>query len=401
MTALAGAAAAPAAFAAPAAAAVAEQSVQYWYLKDGHWYWTSHWDKYQAHLAAGGVGNGTAGPDLTLGADQTATAPASPSGGGGSRATEQVRYWYLKGGHWYWTSHWDKYQAHLAAGGVGNGTAGPDLDRSAAPQGGDAATGASATEAEKPVRYWYFKGNHWYWTSHWSKYQAHLAAGGLGNGTTFPGLRPDGNEDGPWDGGGGQGGGVGGGPGGGGGGSTDDDTEVSSFSVTALPGQGGTDSGSTPTNPASTTTSPTATTTTTTQTSTDATEDGAPGLTTEQAEQVVAYAYAALGKPYMWGGDGPEGYDCSGLVQQAYLSAGHYLPRVANEQAAATIRIERSELRPGDLVFWSTDGSERGVHHVAIYIGDDRYIEAPRPGKKVRISSLDNGYTPSFYGRVP
>ncbi|MEU4210489.1 C40 family peptidase [Streptomyces sp. NPDC026206] len=115
-------------------------------------------------------------------------------------------------------------------------------------------------------------------------------------------------------------------------------------------------------------------------------------------EPAVAYALRHLGDPYAYGGVGPRRWDCSGLVQQAYRRAGIRLPRIAADQYRATRRIPRSALRRGDLVFWSTDGKASGVHHVAIYVGGGRYIEAARPGTKVRLSGF-SVHDPHLYGR--
>ncbi|QES42255.1 hypothetical protein DEJ49_15765 [Streptomyces venezuelae] len=116
-------------------------------------------------------------------------------------------------------------------------------------------------------------------------------------------------------------------------------------------------------------------------------------------EAAISYAMRHLGDPYVWGGNGPHGWDCSGLVMAAYRQAGIALPRVADAQYRATRPISRGQLRRGDLVFWSGDGSASGVHHVAIYLGDGQYLEAPRPGKNVRVSSF-SWYAPNLYGRV-
>ncbi|MGW8552606.1 C40 family peptidase [Streptomyces tubercidicus] len=116
-------------------------------------------------------------------------------------------------------------------------------------------------------------------------------------------------------------------------------------------------------------------------------------------ERAVDYALAQLGKPYIWGGNGPAGYDCSGLVQQAYQRAGISLPRVASDQYGAATNISQSSLRRGDLLFWSSNGRQSGVHHVAIYLGGGRYVEAPRPGKNVRIAVLYRGHYPTLFGR--
>ncbi len=115
-------------------------------------------------------------------------------------------------------------------------------------------------------------------------------------------------------------------------------------------------------------------------------------------ERAIAFALRQIGEPYGYGGDGPQRWDCSGLVQQAYRRAGIRLPRVAADQYRATLRIPRSALRRGDLVFWSTNGRASGVHHVAIYVGGGRYIEAARPGTKVRVSDF-SFYDAHMYGR--
>jgi len=116
-------------------------------------------------------------------------------------------------------------------------------------------------------------------------------------------------------------------------------------------------------------------------------------------EAAIDYALAQVGKPYVWGGNGPDGFDCSGLVQQAYRRVGTELPRVADDQYVATTSISPDELRRGDLIFWSNSSRASGIHHVAIYLGGGTYVEAPRPGKNVRISMLSNGYRPTHFGR--
>lgn len=116
-------------------------------------------------------------------------------------------------------------------------------------------------------------------------------------------------------------------------------------------------------------------------------------------EAAIAFALAHIGDPYVLGGVGPRRWDCSGLIQQAYRKAGVRLPRIAADQYRATTRVTRSALRRGDLVFWTNNGRISGIHHAAIYLGGGRYIEAPRPGRKVRISTFSY-YNPNLYGRV-
>ncbi|MCX4818824.1 NlpC/P60 family protein [Streptomyces sp. NBC_01142] len=103
-----------------------------------------------------------------------------------------------------------------------------------------------------------------------------------------------------------------------------------------------------------------------------------------RAEQAIAYAYGALGKPYVWGATGPSSYDCSGLTQAAWRSAGVSLPRTTYTQISAGGRVSRSQLAPGDLVFFYS-----GVTHVGLYIGGGNMIHAPRPGAPVRIAPID------------
>ncbi|MEV2244829.1 NlpC/P60 family protein [Streptomyces sp. NPDC049970] len=102
-----------------------------------------------------------------------------------------------------------------------------------------------------------------------------------------------------------------------------------------------------------------------------------------RAAQAVGFAYGALGKPYVWGATGPASFDCSGLTQAAWRAAGVSLPRTTYTQINAGRRVSRSELAPGDLVFFYS-----GVTHVGLYIGGGQMIHAPRPGAPVRIAPI-------------
>jgi cell wall-associated NlpC family hydrolase len=104
------------------------------------------------------------------------------------------------------------------------------------------------------------------------------------------------------------------------------------------------------------------------------------------------YALIAVGARYYYGGDSPEtGFDCSGLVVHVFQRAwGLALPRRADEQAKAGKPIPKHQLEPGDLVFYNTRNSP--YSHVGIYVGDGRFIHAPRPGKRVRAESVDSPY---------
>ncbi|MEO3776923.1 C40 family peptidase [Micromonospora sp. B11E3] len=112
-----------------------------------------------------------------------------------------------------------------------------------------------------------------------------------------------------------------------------------------------------------------------------------------RAGTAVRYAYGALGKPYVWAADGPDGYDCSGLTLAAWRAAGKSLPHNARMQWGVVSHISRSQLRPGDLVFY------RSLGHVALYVGDGQVIHAPTFGRNVEKRAMDL-MTPYGYGRV-
>ncbi|SCE65806.1 NlpC/P60 family protein [Micromonospora viridifaciens] len=103
----------------------------------------------------------------------------------------------------------------------------------------------------------------------------------------------------------------------------------------------------------------------------------------------VRYALAQLGDPYLWAAEGPDRFDCSGLVLASYRSAGYRgLPRVSRDQYYATRSrtVDPNALLPGDLLFWASGSSWTTIHHVAMYIGNGKMVEAPRTGDVVKIS---------------
>ncbi|ATL29902.1 C40 family peptidase [Streptomyces formicae] len=116
----------------------------------------------------------------------------------------------------------------------------------------------------------------------------------------------------------------------------------------------------------------------------DAAVGGAAKAPNTRAASAVAYAYKAIGSPYVWGATGPGAFDCSGLTQAAYRSAGVSLPRTTYAQIAAGERVSRSALRPGDLVFFYS-----GISHVGIYVGHGQMIHAPNPSAPVRLAPID------------
>ncbi|MGW1282920.1 C40 family peptidase [Streptomyces sp. NPDC002586] len=99
--------------------------------------------------------------------------------------------------------------------------------------------------------------------------------------------------------------------------------------------------------------------------------------------RAVRYAMDQLGKPYAWGAQGPDAYDCSGLTSQAWSHAGSPIPRTSQEQWHRLRRIPLGALRPGDLVVYFPEAT-----HVAMYVGNGEVVQAPRPGETVKVSPL-------------
>jgi cell wall-associated NlpC family hydrolase len=116
-----------------------------------------------------------------------------------------------------------------------------------------------------------------------------------------------------------------------------------------------------------------------------------------KASELVVNAMGFLGVPYKRGGNTAEsGFDCSGFVRAMYeQSVGLLLPRRAEQQAAATQRIDKTELQPGDLVFFNT--LQRAFSHVGIYVGDGKFIHSPKPGAQVRVESMGISYWSSRF----
>ncbi|MER7849672.1 C40 family peptidase [Kitasatospora sp. NPDC096077] len=119
----------------------------------------------------------------------------------------------------------------------------------------------------------------------------------------------------------------------------------------------------------------------------------------EGAAAAIAFAKSKIGLPYIWGGEGPEGYDCSGLTMMAWREGGRQLNHFAADQYAQSAPVSYRQLRPGDLVFWTDTGRAADIHHVGLYIGDDQMIEAPRVGMPVKQASLWIMGTPDYYAR--
>lgn len=116
-----------------------------------------------------------------------------------------------------------------------------------------------------------------------------------------------------------------------------------------------------------------------------------PAEASGRIQTILKRALALIGTPYRWGGTSTEGFDCSGLVGYVFRSAlGIELPRVSRQMATSGEKIDRDALTAGDLVFFSRRGKR--VDHVGIYVGNGRFVHAPRTGKDVMVSSLTDGY---------
>jgi Cell wall-associated hydrolases (invasion-associated proteins) len=106
--------------------------------------------------------------------------------------------------------------------------------------------------------------------------------------------------------------------------------------------------------------------------------------------EIALRALSQLGKPYVWGGADLTGFDCSGLVRFIYDQVGIPVPRTAAEQFSAAKPVDLAGLKPGDLLFFRTQG--RRISHVAIYAGEGRFVHAPRTGQAVELRMLDDEY---------
>ncbi|MFD9521651.1 C40 family peptidase [Streptomyces sp. NPDC059979] len=107
------------------------------------------------------------------------------------------------------------------------------------------------------------------------------------------------------------------------------------------------------------------------------------GTPTAAGGAALTYAAAQIGKPYVWGAEGPGSFDCSGLTSQAWAHAGRAIPRTSQEQWAQLPKVPLEQLRPGDLVVYFPKAT-----HVGLYVGDGKVIQAPRPGAKVKVSPI-------------
>ncbi|MBM7791403.1 C40 family peptidase [Tenggerimyces flavus] len=138
----------------------------------------------------------------------------------------------------------------------------------------------------------------------------------------------------------------------------------------------------------------------------DGDDDGGGGgggggeSTSAQGRIAVQFARAQLGEPYVFGGDGPGTWDCSGLTMGAWGEAGVYLPHTARGQYRRSEKLSMDELRPGDLIFFSRNPGDPGtIYHVAMYVGGGKMIHAPNPRRSVEIKSMFYMGTPTQFAR--
>jgi peptidoglycan DL-endopeptidase CwlO len=116
-------------------------------------------------------------------------------------------------------------------------------------------------------------------------------------------------------------------------------------------------------------------------------------LTQGVAQAAIQFALGEVGKPYVWGATGPATYDCSGLIMRAFQAAGINLPRVSRQQFYSGGHVPVAQSQPGDLLFYATDRNDPAtIHHVVLYLGEGRMVEAPYSGEQVRVQPVPWNY---------
>ena len=113
------------------------------------------------------------------------------------------------------------------------------------------------------------------------------------------------------------------------------------------------------------------------------------------ADKIIAYAYSFIGTPYVYGGSTPDGFDCSGFTQYVFANFGYKLKRTSSDQYSNGTAVSYSELKPCDLVFFSS--GSKAIGHVGMYIGDGYFIHATSPGDIVRVTDLSSDYYTNHY----
>lgn len=115
------------------------------------------------------------------------------------------------------------------------------------------------------------------------------------------------------------------------------------------------------------------------------------------AQRAIQEALAQVGDPYVWGAEGPNSFDCSGLMQYAARAAGVNIPRVAADQYRQLPKVRPQDIQPGDLIFPAAQYNGGNPGHVMMYIGNGKCVEAPSAGKNVQVTSLPSSYYASRF----
>ena len=120
-------------------------------------------------------------------------------------------------------------------------------------------------------------------------------------------------------------------------------------------------------------------------------------ISSDKAQKVIELAKEQIGKPYLWGSEGPDSFDCSGLVYYVFKeSIDMTLPRTSRDQYKIGEEVSKSDLQVGDLLF-SSSRSDKVITHVGIYMGDGKMIHSPNSGKNVEISDISSNYWENSY----
>jgi cell wall-associated NlpC family hydrolase len=123
-------------------------------------------------------------------------------------------------------------------------------------------------------------------------------------------------------------------------------------------------------------------------------QDYNPHFLNNQSKALINILKAQLGKPYKYGGTGPNSFDCSGLVLYVYSNIGIKLPRIAQDQAEVGQPVDRDNLSFGDILFFAKDG--KNINHTGIFVGNGKMIHAPQTGDVVKMESINEYYLKNF-----
>ncbi|QVQ55112.1 C40 family peptidase [Spiractinospora alimapuensis] len=129
----------------------------------------------------------------------------------------------------------------------------------------------------------------------------------------------------------------------------------------------------------------------------DSSSDPAPSSNAQGAAAAIEFARAQIGKPYVWGGTGPDGFDCSGLTLRAWEQGGVTLPRVSQDQWNFGTRVDRSDIQPGDLLFFYDSSAPT---HVGLYSGDGKMIHGSNPAKPIEEVNLADYWDGVYVGAI-